>query len=142
MKQLIELQGEQITHPLNGEKVYLFPTPEILSKADLTSLGTTQIRKKTIKEFSRRVAEKQIDLTTQNMNELKENLLSIPGIGPWTSEYIALRAFGDPDSFPAKDLILKRALEKYPDIDIETLRPWRSYAAIYLWKHYLELLKN
>lgn len=137
-RQLVELHGEQIIHPITHEKAYLFPTPKKLVDADLTALGTTQVRKKTIKEFSRRVVDKEIDLETRNIDSLKTELLTIPGIGPWSVEYIALRALGDVDSFPATDLILKRAIEKYPDMEVEKLRPWRSYAAVYLWKHATE----
>lgn len=135
MQQLIEHQGEQIINPITNEKVYLFPTPRKLANANLENLGTTQNRKKTIKEFSRRIADKEVMLETQNIDSLKEDLLKIPGIGPWSAEYIALRALGDRDSFPATDLVLKRALKEYPNIDLEKLKPWRSYAAISLWRH-------
>ena len=142
MKQLIELYGEKVIHPVTGEQTYLFLSPETLAHADLTPLGTTQARKKTLKEFSRRVAKKEIDLSCEDIASLKEKLLEIPGIGPWSVEYIALRALGDADSFPATDLGIKRVLEKYPDLEIEELRPYRSYVAVCLWKQYLKLSLN
>ena len=135
MRELVERHGEQIVRPVTCENSHLFPSPEILAEADLTHLGTTQIRKKTIGEFPRLVAQKQIDLTTQDINGLNIHTW----FGPWSVEYIALRAFGDTDSFPGTDLILKRIVEKYPELNLERLCPWRSYAAIYLWKHYTEL---
>ncbi len=64
-------------------------------------------------------------------------LLEIPGIGPWTAEYIAMRALGDPDAFPASDLGLLRALGLTRPAELlaraEAWRPWRAYAAIQLW---------
>ena len=67
-------------------------------------------------------------------------LCAIRGIGPWTAEYIALRALGEPDAFPAGDLGLRKALgngapasEKAVAAASEAWRPWRGYAAMYLW---------
>ena len=74
----------------------------------------------------------------------RARLLAIPGIGPWTVEYIALRAFGEPDAFPASDLALRRALhdkraggeapgERAVGKLAEPFRPFRAYAAMHLW---------
>jgi len=68
-------------------------------------------------------------------------LCSVPGIGEWTAHYIAMRAFGEPDAFPASDLGLRKALagEKAPlsAAEVASLaeawRPWRAYAAMALW---------
>ena len=65
-------------------------------------------------------------------------LLEIPGIGPWTAEYIALRNLHWPDAFPAGDLGLRKALGEASAADVrqvaEAWRPWRGYAAIHLWE--------
>ena len=61
MRELVERHGEKIVHPVTGEDSRLFPSPKILAEADLTHLGPTRIRKKTIREFSWLVAQKQID---------------------------------------------------------------------------------
>ena len=58
-------------------------------------------------------------------------LLALPGIGPWTVEYVAMRALRDPDAWPASDLWLRRAAG---DADAGRWRPWRSYAAMLLWQ--------
>jgi AraC family transcriptional regulator of adaptative response / DNA-3-methyladenine glycosylase II len=66
----------------------------------------------------------------------------LPGIGAWTAQYIALRALGHPDAFPAGDLVLQRALpndgsrlsEKALVAHAEAWRPWRAYAVIHLWR--------
>jgi AraC family transcriptional regulator of adaptative response / DNA-3-methyladenine glycosylase II len=65
----------------------------------------------------------------------------VPGIGPWTADYVALRVFGDPDAFPAGDLIVRRQAERLglPGTEkallahAEAWRPWRAYAALHLW---------
>ena len=66
---------------------------------------------------------------------LTERLLAVPGIGPWTAGYIAMRALRDPDAWPSGDLGLRRAMERLgiSDDDIERWRPWRAYAAMHLW---------
>lgn len=69
------------------------------------------------------------------------SLTALPGIGPWTAQYALLRAFADPDAFPAGDLGLRRALESGgvlpSERDVERIsapwRPWRAYAALHLW---------
>jgi AraC family transcriptional regulator of adaptative response / DNA-3-methyladenine glycosylase II len=67
--------------------------------------------------------------------------VALPGIGPWTAHYIALRALGHPDAFPAEDLVLQRAAPndgsrlnaKALTAQAEAWRPWRAYAVIHLW---------
>ena len=75
--------------------------------------------------------------------EVRDALLALPGIGPWTADYIALRALGDPDVFLPTDLGVRRgaAALGLPDdpkklaAHAERWRPWRSYATIRLWRH-------
>jgi hypothetical protein len=64
----------------------------------------------------------------------RKALLETKGLGSWSAEYISLRAIGDTDAFPRTDLILKRVMALHPKLDLESIKPWRSYAAIYLWK--------
>ncbi|MFL5816642.1 MAG: DNA-3-methyladenine glycosylase family protein, partial [Conexibacter sp.] len=63
----------------------------------------------------------------------RERLLTLPGIGPWTAEYVAMRALGDPDAFPATDLGVRKAIERLGDADPDRWRPWRAYAVQHLW---------
>ena len=58
-------------------------------------------------------------------------LLALPGFGPWTVEYIAMRALRDPDAWPSSDLWLRRAATS---AEAERWRPWRAYAAMVLWQ--------
>jgi len=135
--QLIACAGETVVHPLTGEKVKLFPSPEVLAKADLGPVGTTTARKKAIRHFAVAVAEGRLSLSgAQDPAEFRKALLAIPGIGPWTAEYIALRGIADTDAFPATDLILKRALEMHPGLTVDACKPWRAYAAIHLWEEF------
>lgn len=67
----------------------------------------------------------------------RAGLLSLPGIGPWTADYVALRALGDPDAFPAGDLVLRRALgvatAREAEARAEAWRPHRAHALVHLW---------
>jgi len=53
-----------------------------------------------------------------------------------------MRALEDADAFPGTDLILQRAMHNYPDLEVEKIRPWRAYAAMYLWKEFAQTLSN
>jgi AraC family transcriptional regulator, regulatory protein of adaptative response / DNA-3-methyladenine glycosylase II len=72
---------------------------------------------------------------------LVERLRSLPGIGPWTAHYIAMRALGWPDAFPPGDIAALKAMRQLFDIDsaraaeahAEAWRPWRAYALLRLW---------
>jgi AraC family transcriptional regulator, regulatory protein of adaptative response / DNA-3-methyladenine glycosylase II len=141
--QLVRGYGEEIEHPVSGEKVRLFPRPEILARANLSEVKTTMARKEAIRDFSRRVLSGAISLSeAQDPVAFRKALLETTGLGPWSAEYISLRAIGDTDAFPKTDLILKRALELYPGLDLESIKPWRSYAAIYLWKGFAQTLSK
>jgi AraC family transcriptional regulator of adaptative response / DNA-3-methyladenine glycosylase II len=71
-------------------------------------------------------------------DDTRRALLAIPGIGPWTADYIALRALGDPDVFLASDVGTRDALAglgQDPAADLaRAWRPWRSYAQVHLWR--------
>jgi AraC family transcriptional regulator of adaptative response / DNA-3-methyladenine glycosylase II len=80
--------------------------------------------------------------TAQDLDGLRASLTSIRGIGDWTAEYVAMRAFKDPDAFPASDLGLLRAFdgptnERMRPAELlaraDAWRPWRAYAALLIW---------
>jgi len=88
------------------------------------------------------VADGRIDLEGPlGGAELTRALGEVPGIGPWTLEVLAMRAFGEPDAFPASDLSVRRALAARGKLlspaslarRAEAWRPWRAYATILLW---------
>lgn len=134
MSRLAAHYGEEIRHPVSGEQVRVFPRPGILAESDLRSLAITDQKRSTIREFSARVAEGTIRLEpAQDPEEFKRTVRTVKGIGAWSAEYMALRALGDTDAFPATDLIIRRFLKVNPQFDSGAVRPWRSYAAVGLW---------
>lgn len=143
VRQLIFHHGKKVKHPFTGEMVHLFPDAKTLATAELNGVGTTEARKASIRELSRLVATQKLRLdATQDPNLVRESLHKIKGIGQWTAEYISLRALRDTDAFPATDLILRKAMEIKPKIGLDSFKPWRGYAAIYLWKEYARSLSR
>ena len=123
--------GERFNRDGTGES-RLFPDAAVLAGADLTSIGLTKQRAATIQELAMRVASGEIRFDAP-IDGLRRALLSVRGIGPWTVEYVAMRALGEPDAFPDTDLALRKAV---PDGLLERSaqwRPWRAYGAMYLW---------
>lgn len=116
-----------------------FPSPEMLATAKLASIGLTGARAETIRTLARAVAGGNIKFEgVIDSEEFLRRLREIPGIGNWTAQYVAMRALGEPDAFPASDLGLLRALCLSSSRDLERRaepwRPWRAYAAMYLWR--------
>jgi AraC family transcriptional regulator, regulatory protein of adaptative response / DNA-3-methyladenine glycosylase II len=117
---------------------HLFPPPEILADANLTSVGLTRARAETIQALARAVCDGRINFAgIVETHAFLTRLCEIPGIGKWTAQYVAMRALGEPDAFPSGDLGLLRALalqnSRELDQRAEAWRPWRAYAAMYLW---------
>jgi len=107
----------------------LFPKPEELAEADLTRIGVTRQRSQTIRALATAAAKGDIAFNgALDADEFEQRITHIPGIGPWTAQYVAMR-LGEPDAFPAGDLYLRHI-----GTESEAWRPWRAYAAMYLWK--------
>ncbi len=131
---LVERLGTALDTPRDG-LTHIFPAPGVLAAADLAGLGLTTKRTETVKAFSVAVADGRLVLDAPlGVEDFAARMVALPGIGPWTAQYVAMRALGEPDGFPASDLGLKHAL---PGVDLatraENWRPWRSYAALHLW---------
>jgi AraC family transcriptional regulator of adaptative response / DNA-3-methyladenine glycosylase II len=127
--------------PLAAAKglTHLFPTPEVLADAKLVSIGLTGARAETIRALARAVADGKIQFEgVVDADAFQQRLCEIPGIGKWTAQYVAMRALGEPDAFPSSDLGLLRAMGLKNSRELEkraeAWRPWRAYAAMYLWK--------
>ena len=123
-----------------ADLAYLFPTPATLADATLTSVGMPLARAETIRKLARAVCDGQIHFDTIVDSDLfLARLREIPGIGNWTAQYVAMRALGEPDAFPSSDLGLLRALHLKHASELEQRaemwRPWRAYAAMYLWRN-------
>ena len=118
-----------------GTLTHAFPTADAVAGVDLDGLGLTGGRQNTLRALAIEVASGRLSLDAlADRDEVRSQLAAIPGIGPWTVEYVAMRALGDPDAFPATDLVLRRALEKAGPEHGEAWRPWRAYAAMHLWQ--------
>jgi len=119
---------------------HVFPTPQEIVRADLRRLGITQSRIEAIRALSRAVAEGAIDFHA-TAEAVCEQLTNVAGIGDWTAQYVALRGLGEPDAFPASDLVLRNVASgsdallstKKMQAVAERWRPWRGYAAMHLW---------
>jgi AraC family transcriptional regulator, regulatory protein of adaptative response / DNA-3-methyladenine glycosylase II len=141
--ELVRGYGEEIFHPVTGAKAYLFPSATVLASSDLHKVRTSVARKEAVRDFSRRVLSGAISLAeAQDPMMFRKALLETKGLGPWSAEYISLRSIGDTDAFPRTDLILKRVLALHPDLDLEVIKPWRSYAAVYLWRGFAQTLSK
>jgi AraC family transcriptional regulator of adaptative response / DNA-3-methyladenine glycosylase II len=137
--------GQQVTvkgaSTLAGRLVERFGSPkaEILAEAELESIGLPKARAETIRAFAREVRARRIDFSgAVSSQQMIERMCEVPGIGPWTANYIAMRALADSDAFPASDLgLLKTARVSSPkklEEMSQAWRPWRAYAAMYLWQ--------
>ena len=122
---------------------HLFPTPEVLAEADLTKAGLTRARAETVRCLARAVCEGRIRFEgIVETDAFLGRLGEIQGIGAWTAQYVAMRALGEPDAFPAGDLGLLRALNLTSSRELErrseAWRPWRAYATMYLWNGFCD----
>jgi AraC family transcriptional regulator of adaptative response / DNA-3-methyladenine glycosylase II len=137
---LVARHGDPFPSPVGGV-THLFPSPEHLAGADLDGLGLTGRRIRSVRALSSAVAAGDLDLTGAGPDELDAILSGLPGFGPWTRAYVAMRVRGDPDAIPLGDLGLRRAMERLGEpADAGSLarraelwRPWRAYAALHLW---------
>ena len=113
----------------------LFPGPAELAQADLSRLGLTTSRQRTLRALATAAAAGRLSLDPgADPAETAARLAELPGIGPWTVGYIMMRA-GDPDRFPAGDIGLRRAMTQLGAAPEHAARwrPWRSYAVLHLW---------
>jgi AraC family transcriptional regulator, regulatory protein of adaptative response / DNA-3-methyladenine glycosylase II len=118
---------------------HIFPAPEKLATSDLTKIGLPKARAHSIRSLARAVSDGKIAFTgVVNVEKFLSQFCEVPGIGTWTAQYVAMRALGEPDAFPASDLGLLRAAGLRDPRELENRaepwRPWRAYAAIYLWQ--------
>ena len=122
----------------------IFPSADRLATAEMETMGMPSARARGIRAFARAVADGDLDLYDgSDLPDLLARLQSTPGIGPWTANMIAMRAYGHTDAFPAGDLGLRKAAAlllgqddvSASDLDrlSERWRPWRSLAAMHLW---------
>jgi AraC family transcriptional regulator of adaptative response / DNA-3-methyladenine glycosylase II len=138
---LVADYGERLAHPV-GAVTHLFPSALALAAADPERLAMPGSRRRALLELARALAGSRVVLDPAgDRAQTREQLLELPGIGPWTADYVALRALRDPDAFLASDLGVRRALDRLGHEGspgnaaklAEGWRPYRAYALMHLW---------
>lgn len=116
----------------------LFPTSEVLAGLDPVDLPMPRARGRALTGLAAALAEGRVRLDrSAERGEARAALLALPGIGPWTADYVAMRALGEPDAFLPTDLGARDGARRLGIDDLrsrsEGWRPWRSYALMHLW---------
>jgi len=137
---LVEKHGEAIETPIAG-LTRLFPTAHALAALDpsqVAACGIISARARAIVALAREAAAGRLRLEpTADVTATLAVLESLPGIGAWTAQYIAMRALAWPDAFPHPDVAIIKAMKATPREALaasESWRPWRAYAVMHLWK--------
>ena len=124
----------------------LFPTVEVLAEVDPAHLPMPRARGRALAGLCAALAAGDISLDrSADRGDVRDRLLALPGIGPWTADYVALRALGHPDVFLPTDVGVRRACAllgldpRRAGDAAEQWRPWRSYALMHLWTSLGEL---
>jgi AraC family transcriptional regulator of adaptative response / DNA-3-methyladenine glycosylase II len=150
---LVQAFGEPLPAP-DGALTHLFPAPAAVAAADPAELAAARAvgpagRRASLHALARALADEEIVIDPgSDRGEVRARLLALPGIGPWTERYIAMRGLCDPDAFLPSDVGVRRALERLGALDpalrgpaasaaaarlAERWRPWRAYALQHLW---------
>lgn len=130
---LVAALGEPLPSSALPGLTHAFPTADAVAEADLGAVGLTAARRAALHALATAVADGTLRLDPgADRRETRARLLALPGVGPWTAEYVALRALADPDSWPGTDLVLRREVACRA-ADPERWRPWRGYGALHLW---------
>jgi len=117
----------------------VYPSPARLAAVDQVELQAvvriTHARARTLHALAQACADGLV--LAPGATDVRPRLLALPGIGPWTADYLALRVLADRDAMPVGDLVLRRALGVPTDRDVarvaQSWRPWRAFAAVHLW---------
>jgi AraC family transcriptional regulator of adaptative response / DNA-3-methyladenine glycosylase II len=138
---LVAEMGEPLRRPV-GSVTHLFPSPEALAAADLARPGMPASRRRALLSLAAALADGSLTLDVgAEREETARRLLALPGVGPWTVAYVAMRALRDPDAFLPSDLGVRRALARFgldarpaaAERIAERWRPYRAYAVQHLW---------
>ena len=138
---LVATLGSELPPALRSEGLErTFPKPGRIASFDLRTIGLPASRARALGDLASRVASGEMRFDA-DPEEVRRRLLALKGIGPWTVEYVAMRALGDRDAFPASDLGLRKAIDREEppsaaelEAMSEAWRPLRAYAAVLLWR--------
>ena len=138
---LVTAHGQPLERPVGGV-THLFPSSGTLAAVDPATLAMPAGRRRALLDLAAALADGQIDVGPgADRLEVQQRLLALPGIGPWTAGYVAMRALRDPDAFLASDLGVRHALNRLGQAGGESAalrlaerwRPYRAYALQHLW---------
>ncbi len=138
---LVAALGEPLAAPLDGV-THVFPSAEAIADSPMSDLAMPGARARALIHACGQLAGGNLVIDAgSDRAEISHQLESLPGIGPWTAGYVALRALGDPDVFLPTDVGVRNALRatgtdstpKSAYHLAESWRPWRSYALHHLW---------
>ena len=127
---LVAAAGEPLAEPVGG-LTHVWPRPEAIVAA-APSLGMPRARQRAVAAVAQALAD---GLRLERGRDARAELLALPGVGPWTAEYIAMRALGDPDAWLPTDLGVRHGLARLR-VGVEAAeawRPFRAHAVIHLW---------
>jgi AraC family transcriptional regulator of adaptative response / DNA-3-methyladenine glycosylase II len=142
---LVALHGDPLpaSHRPYPALTHAFPSPERLLAGDLSALGMPGARRAALEALAKAaLPDPNLFRPFGSVEEAITRLRTIPGVGEWTAQYIALRALREPDAFPASDIGLLRGAasdtgERPTPVALlrraEPWQPWRAYAAQHLW---------
>ncbi|HWC35860.1 MAG TPA: Ada metal-binding domain-containing protein [Mycobacteriales bacterium] len=131
---LVTAYGKPLDAPV-GTLTHRFPTPEALADASYDGIGLTASRRASLRAAAVAALSGELVLDpAADRDEARRRMLALPGIGPWTAEYVAMRALGDPDAYPGTDLVLRRRADP---AQAARWSPWRAYAAMHVWTDFL-----
>ncbi|PUA80765.1 DNA-3-methyladenine glycosylase 2 [Nocardioides currus] len=115
---------------------HLFPDAAALAAVDPETLPMPRARGRAVVALATALSSGSLALDRgPDREDVRHRMLDLPGIGPWTADYVAMRALGHPDVFLAGDLAVRKVLAGLGGeaVDVEGWRPWRSYALMHLW---------
>jgi AraC family transcriptional regulator of adaptative response / DNA-3-methyladenine glycosylase II len=130
---LVAAAGQRLAEP-RGALTHLWPEPAAIAEA-APRMPMPRSRQRTLAALAGALAAGlRLDPETDG-EEARAALLELPGIGPWTAEYVAMRALGDPDAWLPTDLGVRRGLERLGASAeaAEAWRPHRAHAVRHLW---------
>jgi AraC family transcriptional regulator, regulatory protein of adaptative response / DNA-3-methyladenine glycosylase II len=130
---LVASAGRRVATEIDG-LIHLFPDAATVAGLDPEALPMPRSRGRALTGLAAALADGVIALDRgPDRDDVRRRLLDLPGIGPWTADYIALRALGHPDVFLPTDVGVRHALERHPHAVPDHWAPWRSYALLHLW---------
>ena len=118
---------------------HVFPTARVVaatSAEDIASIGLPKKRAQTIRAVALAFEARALTPRGVDLEAFEAQLVALPGVGPWTAGYAAMRVLHHPDAFPAGDLVLEKVTGSSRaalSARAQAWRPWRAYAAMYLW---------